>query len=1093
MIPELSRDDLEAIFRGDENNSYAQRYPMYPLIAPGMPPAGVDFIAHARALGDDTPVETAGVGKAKRVVSVGYMLQCLYLRCLYSNDFDLPIKQKGQTSTVRNVPGHLWGGPPDGPTLLTDEYCEEHGVSRVMVVGKMPGAEEVQSGRNFIGPSGRQLRDTLEAAGITTTDLNDWYVTNLCRWQQVSTSSSALPQAWIKDCLPLLHQEIRLCRPDYILCLGAEATKAVCGSGHTVSNMIGRYIEIATPLHCDATDEPVFLTTKVMSVVHPAAVLRTTELYPQFEATCRNFAKLIRGEEFATSSDDTITIQTFYKERDLKELVDHILSHDGIKKIGVDGEWHGQHPGEPGSYLRTIQISHHGEYAAVIVLRGQGGEPAFCPGISAAIAQLNRLLDRDDVQIGGSFFASDLPWLEYNGLHIAHRFTVPGTVAELCGGTYAGGFDVALAHHAYDETGNFKLEVMATRLCGADRWDVPLQEWKRGYLHEHKMKDEELEGYGECPDEILLPYGGKDAAYTRQLMDEHCRMLNADRFGNDCWTPFHISMMAFPAFNEMGMEGVKIDLDRIDALTDLFQAVSGENLEQLRQAINWPGFNPRSSQQCVEFLFGDQYSTKRDKETGDRIRVRPAGALSLNLRPVKSTGKGKPWAWVESRGEQDKFAPSTDKEVCGILGAQHPMARQLRDVRLVDQVLKSVFRPPTMVKNQLVLKEDGRRTYAGGIAKYVCHDSRVRSSFSQVKETGRASSARPPLQNISKRREDDYKRILGKERYQWPVRSFIVSNTDPDYGELTVLLEADYKGAELLGMAVMARDETMLDHCQRANLPDDDPQQYDIHSNIGVSAFQLDCEPTKKGLEASGNKGKRVAAKNIIFGVGYGRTAEACARQCQEEGAPISEAEAQVIINTIFATYPGIPALQEQLRARVASPGWMRNCFGRFRRFIATSDRGAMGELERQGLNFPFQSMVADAVSIALHYLHNHPRKAELGYKIVLQIHDAIVLEVPLRSLDIVYNEIMPACMVDSVSFRACDLDGIPFADSPVYQFGIDQDVCTRWGVRLTAAECDALGIDRKYGRPPREPKAVSEVVLETGVNGGLTADVGVR
>jgi len=118
-----------------------------------------------------------------------------------------------------------------------------------------------------------------------------------------------------------------------------------------------------------------------------------------------------------------------------------------------------------------------------------------------------------------------------------------------------------------------------------------------------------------------------------------------------------------------------------------------------------------------------------------------------------------------------------------------------------------------------------------------------------------------------------------------------------------------------------------------------------------------------------------------------------------------------------------------------------------------------------------FQSMVADAVSTALFYLYNHPRKAELGYKIVLQIHDAVILEVPIRSLDTVYNEIMPECMVDAVSFRACDLDGVPFSDSPVYRFGIDQDVATRWGVTLSWEECDAIGIDRKYGKPPKTEK----------------------
>jgi hypothetical protein len=123
--------------------------------------------------------------------------------------------------------------------------------------------------------------------------------------------------------------------------------------------------------------------------------------------------------------------------------------------------------------------------------------------------------------------------------------------------------------------------------------------------------------------------------------------------------------------------------------------------------------------------------------------------------------------------------------------------------------------------------------------------------------------------------------------------------------------------------------------------------------------------------------------------------------------------------------------------------------------------------------------MVADAVSIALYHLYNHPRKEELGYKIVLQIHDAVVLEVPVRSLDIVHNEIVPECMVDAVSFQACDLDGVPYNDSPVYRFGIDQAVATRWGVTLSWDECDAMGIDRKYGRPPKQKKDAPAKTVE--------------
>ena len=75
------------------------------------------------------------------------------------------------------------------------------------------------------------------------------------------------------------------------------------------------------------------------------------------------------------------------------------------------------------------------------------------------------------------------------------------------------------------------------------------------------------------------------------------------------------------------------------------------------------------------------------------------------------------------------------------------------------------------------------------------------------------------------------------------------------------------------------------------------------------------------------------------------------------------------------------------------------------------------GELERQFLNFPFQSMVADAVSFALHALYHDSRRGRLGYKIVLQIHDAIILEVPVTALEEVYDEVLPQCMEAAVFF----------------------------------------------------------------------------
>jgi len=691
---------------------------------------------------------------------------------------------------------------------------------------------------------------------------------------------------------------------------------------------------------------------------------------------------------------------------------------------------------------------------------------------------LNYLLDRDDVQIRGSFFSADLPWLEWLGIKIAKRFKVPPRVADLKNGNYAGGFDVALAMHAYDETGELKLENMCSRYCDMARWDNDLREWLSSFAAAQGVSADALEGFGECPGDILYPYGGKDVIGTHKLAElEQTELLNSDRYGNSSWLPFHTSMLAFPAFNEMHTVGMKVDCQRIDNLTDTFMEVRDRKLDEFRYEIKWPEFNPRSAHHCRELLFGMKYTGKID-EKGNPVSVAPPGAVCLDLKPIKTTGaRGKLWADVVRHSEENKYSASTDKETLGILGLYNETALKLRDIRLVDQVLKSVFRPPLVMTSgehagNIQLDEKGYRIYDGGVASYITHDQRLRSWFLQTMETGRASSSRPPLQNLSKRREDDYARIIGSA-HLYPVRSFITSNLDNNYqsaisgviGEKTVLVEADYTGAELFSIAIMSRSKNMIDHCLRSNLPENHADHYDLHSHVAVETFGLQCPPTKKGLAEAGYKGKRVGAKNVIFGGNYGRSAEAIARQCKEEGVEITVDEVKQVMANIYTRYSEIPILQNLLRQRVRTEGWLRSCMGRLRRFIPSRDRQVMGDLERQALNFPFQSHVADAVSCALYNLMEHEEKEALGYKVVLTIHDAIVLEVPLRSVDTVVENILPECMVDRVPFYACDCDGIPYADSPLYTFGIDTDVQAYWGVPLSKKDCNNLGLNEAYGK----------------------------
>ena len=113
----------------------------------------------------------------------------------------------------------------------------------------------------------------------------------------------------------------------------------------------------------------------------------------------------------------------------------------------------------------------------------------------------------------------------------------------------------------------------------------------KGFCAANKVKVGDIEGYGECPEEILLPYGGKDAAYTRKLRDKYAGvaggesrgLLFADRYNNDCWKPFQISMKAFLAFLEMHIVGIAVDKNRINELTSIFEVSREEMLTEFRR------------------------------------------------------------------------------------------------------------------------------------------------------------------------------------------------------------------------------------------------------------------------------------------------------------------------------------------------------------------------------------------------------------------------------------------------------------------------------------------------------------------------------
>jgi uracil-DNA glycosylase family 4 len=788
---------------------------------------------------------------------------------------------------------------------------------------------------------------------------------------------------------------------------------------------------------------------------------------------------------------------------------------DGKRHVPLD-------KGEPESWLRTVQFSHKPGYARTVVLRHGGprhpagadrvGLPAFVPGTAAAVAQLKRLFTSTParhVRVVGHNLRADLPWLhtldpELGALLIA-GFEAPAA-PELC--REFGGFDTMYAVHAVQETAERKLEVVGMNLCGVRRYDGGVQQEKVELCEALAIGPTKLPGYGEITDQTLHPYGNWDVDTTIRIFHEMIRpngLLDRDQYAQPSWTPFWLSQRKMTAELEMEMTGLLIDYRRAEKLTDVYQRAAKRLLHKLQTLIGWlpldterggdGGFNPSSPQQVRTVLFGPQYSGKVNPDNGLTVDPRPEHAwqcVVLGLTPVKTSGKpSKSWAKVKARGQEDSFTASCDKESLGILLAQalatgHKQAAEilqtLRWCRFVNRVITGVLCPPDVVQG-VQYDEDGDMIFEKGFMASVEWDRRVRTHFLPV-ETGRVASRKPNIQNLSKRREKDLKDILGSE-YVCPLRAMITCPDD------YFLVEADFTGAELMMMALQSGSKKMVDHCQRANLKETDPHHFDIHTNVAVEAFQLRITtaeqaekfglplgarvpPRKSACEMLGRSDLRDIAKTIAFGIPYGRGDEAVVRAVEELGIKILPQDVAKIRGVIFGNYPELVTFFQSCQDCVLNPGHMATCFLRRRRF---QDPGGMDdvleELKRQAGNLPIQGGVADVTTIALHNLRHYPNRQRpdgtMRYRLVAQIHDAVMSEVHREDLTWYIDEVLPACMRDGVTIRACNLRGEPLPGYPDYHLGFDFGIYKHWGDKLSLEQAQALGIPQKFWPKPKK------------------------
>ncbi len=902
------------------------RLGMVPLDAPHMPLPGPGFMRVATLCGDGSrvvkkyrggkkPVPRSGELLARNyevALSVGDVLNGLYLRALRDPDFRMEVEvKKGVLRAAAWVPGHIWG---EG----FDSYKESHlgntpraavsgpAPAEVMVIGKMPWHDEVEAGRNFVGPTGAALVGALRAAHIK--GIKDWYVTNLVKFMPPGDSTT-LRAEWVKDCLPLLAQELRIVRPRFILCLGADASRALLSpksrmgvvekgvSQFGVGAMEGRVVKFrycAEQGYPAEGEEPEWLEADVMTVVHPVMVARDESVGRQLERGLQRFALVLSGADFRKEEEglDHRVCTTLEEAEELLEEVAADLEVGGTNMVAWDAEWHGQHPVNAGSYMRTVQMSWKPKSAVCFLLRRAGGEPAFVDRFGKPAGQRLMAMLTDFMRgrrAVGHFLVSDMEWFVHEGLDLRDAFAVPLHAAENGDPAWLrcqkgeGGFDTAMACHAVEETAMLGLESLTLRYTTAPRYDAPLEEWKTEYCKERKIKKAALEGYGDCPDSVLVPYSLYDADVTLRIAHELLGLLDRDYFGQNAWEAFWESMIIQPVILEIHQTGIPVYRRRLDELTDKFVDAAARLEAEVRAATNWGDapkqrFNIRSVQHVKEYLFGEALNGRLTPE-GQSPRIRRPEGVSLGIRPLLTTSKP-PLRWedVEAKGLESEYSPSTAKGVLALLAQDNPEhAREInriRDYRFIDQVLKSILRPPCKDASGMYLIEDdnGDRVYAAGLATSIDDDGCVRPHMYPTAETGRWKCSRPNLQNVSKARDPDYERLLGVDAagqslYDHKLRSVLCSPSaavlqfrrelaelparkrrtlaerhrrvfglddrtiralvrDPFGcwvdGQDEVFVDFDYKGAELYGMAIMSNDQLMIEHAKRNIMFDDE-------------------------------------------------------------------------------------------------------------------------------------------------------------------------------------------------------------------------------------------------------------------------------
>ena len=388
----------------------------------------------------------------------------------------------------------------------------------------------------------------------------------------------------------------------------------------------------------------------------------------------------------------------------------------------------------------------------------------------------------------------------------------------------------------------------------------------------------------------------------------------------------------------------------IDALRDTFTARLRElDMWELYETVDLPLCQVLAEMETEGFLidrgalaeFGTMLSGRIDAVQKTIYTL--AGEDTFNINSTQQLGG----ILFDKLGlppvKKTKTGYSTNADVLEKLRGEHP---------IIEHILE--YRQLTKLKS----------TYADGLGKVIGPDGRIHTSFQNtVTATGRLSSTEPNLQNIPVRTE------LGAE-----LRKMFAAPAG------RVLVDADYSQIELRLLAHMAGDQAMIDGFRSGE---------DIHTITASQVFGVPLEEVTAQMRRS--------AKAVNFGIVYGISPFSLS---QDIGVTVQEAKAYM--DLYFAHYAGVRTYMDAVVEQAKQAGYVSTLWGRRRWIpeIKSSNFNTRSFGERVALNAPIQGTAADIIKLAMIRVHDRLKAEGLEGRLVLQVHDELIVECPESEAD---------------------------------------------------------------------------------------------